>query len=106
MPLSSLFIIFTFLKIVRKSTLAFTRQVVPVTFYIILKMITHSPFFNIPVFFILKVLFVYVSYAIIIINVFHDVNLALSRVRSIDSIETWKQMKVFRKFKERKRNQV
>ena len=65
MPLSSLFIIFTFLKIVRKSTLASTRQVVPVTFYIILKMITHSPFFDIPVFFILKVLFVYVPYAII-----------------------------------------
>ena len=79
----------------------FTRQVVPATFC---NLKNECPFF-IPVFLILKVLFVSVSYAINIINVFHNVNLALYMVISIHSIETWKQMEVVRRF-EREENQV
>ena len=43
------------------------------------------------------------SYAINIINVFHNVNLALYRITSFHSIKTWKQMEVVRRFKGRKK---
>ena len=60
--------------------------------------------FSIPVFLILKVLFVYVSYAIYI-NVFHNVNLTSYMVISIHGIKTWKHMEVVRIF-ERVRDQM
>ena len=58
--------------------MSFIRQVVPVTFYNFKKMITHFSLLDnsrIPHF---KSSIFYVSYAINIINVFHNVNLALS----------------------------
>ena len=104
---------FSFLKMILKSTLyGILQGEVYLSFSVILKQINspfpilwqslYSPF---------SALFVYVSYAKNLINIFHNLNLALHTVSSLHSIQkatrnSWKygnKMEAVKRFKARKR---
>ena len=66
-------------------------------------MITHSPFLDNPFIPHFQSSICLCTHVINIINVFHNINLALYMVTSIHNMETWKRMGVVRRFKGQKK---